>query len=549
MRRLLLALLVATTLLPACRRETPQAEAPIARASAGPVDGGRLVRRLESDPSTLNYIEQTTEDERQVLALIYEPLIEFDRNLQPAPGVATRWRIEDGGKTYVLDLDPRATFSDGKPVRASDVVFTLHRILDGSSPQFGSWFDGLDREKTNAMGDSTVRVVFDQPRAGRLHAFNIGVLPEHVFAKKPKAPPLGSGPYVLRRRERGRSILLERRDDYWREKPHIASVLFRTIADDAVAWNAVQRGDVDVSRVNNDVWSRAKDDRLLKRKIEFHDVWLNSYNAFLWNLADPLFEDARVRRALAMCFDRQGVIDRLYEGQARPVSGPFTPDQWANNPDIVPIEFNVQGAAALLASAGWRDANDDGVLERDGKPFEFEILIPAGNAASAGQSQVLQGALATIGVRAGIRPMDDAAYFETVLGRDFQAAFLAVVNEPDPDPSTFFHSAQLPPEGFNLSGYTNAEADRLMEAARAEFDSTRRAEHYHELHEILARDQPWLWTVQVSSKWAVNRRVRNVHAAPGLGLFLWWPGQMEWWVVNGAQGAASKEKPRRTGPR
>lgn len=532
MHRFLTALLAAVLLFPSCRRETPQADLrPVVRADHGPRDGGQIVRRLESDLQTLDYIQHTTEDERQVLALIYEPLIEFDQNLQPVPGVATRWRVEDEGRTYVLDLDPRARFSDGQPVRAADVVFTLQTILDDESPQFATWFEGLDREKTKAMGDHTVRAVFAEPRAGRLYSFNIGVLPEHSFGKQKEAP-LGSGPYVLRRRERGRSILLERRDDYWREKPHIASILFRPIADDAVAWKAVQHGDVDVARVNNDVWFRVKDDRAVKRKVEFYDAWLNSYNAIVWNLDDPLFADARIRRALAMTFDRQGVIDRLYHGQARPVSGPFAPDQWANNGAVVPVEFNLQGAAALLASAGWNDSDSDGVLDREGKAFAFDLLIPAGNAASTGQSQVLQESLRTIGVKLEIRPLDEAAFFETVLKRNFQAAFLAVVNEPDPDPSTFFHSGQIPPEGFNLAGYRNAEADQLMETARREFDQSRRADLYHQLHEILARDQPWLWTVQVASKWAVNRRVRNVRTAPGFGLFLWKPGPMEWWLAG-----------------
>lgn len=530
---LLLALLA---LLPGCRRETPQPpqQQPTTTAQpSGPQDGGRLVRRVLADVETLNYVLQTTEEERQVLAYLYDPLIDFDQNLEPIPATAQRWEVLDEGKVYVLHIDPRATFSDGKPVRASDVIFTLNKILDEESVQFGSWFENIDRQKTAALGDHSVRVVFTKARASQLYTFNIGVLPEHVYAKEnfqKTTRVVGNGPYVLKRRTRGRSIELERRSDYWRTKPHIQSIVFRPIADDAVGWKAMQRGDIDVTHLSNDQWFRVKDDPELQKKITFHNVYQLSYNCILWNLSDPLFNDVRVRRAMAMAFDRQSVIDKLYHGQARPVTGPFTPDQWAANPDVPPIDFNPQGAAALLSSAGWRDLNADGVLDRDGKRFEFELLTPAGSASTKDQALVYQQSLRDIGVRMEIRALDGSAYFEQMMKRNYQAVFTSWLNEPDPDPFGLFHSSQIPPNGLNVVGYSNPEADALMEKARGQIDRTRRTETYHLIHEIIARDQPYLFMVQVGSKWAVNKRVQNVRVARGVGLFLWYPGPSEWWV-------------------
>ena len=492
------------------------------------------MRRLENDVKTLNYILQNEEEERQVLAYLYDPLIALDANLNPVPALATKWEIADGGRAYTLHLDPRATFSDGKPVKASDVVFTLNKILDEESMQFAGWFEVLDRKQTRAIDDRTVQVVFTEARATQVLSFNIGVLPEHVYGKgelEKISAVVGNGPYVLKKREPGRSILVERREDYWREKPRIDSVLFRVIADDTVAWNALLRGDIDVGRVPNDIWWREKDKPAVKEKLDFVNAWLLSYNCFAWNVEDPLFNDTRVRRALAMSFDRAAVIDKLYHGQARPVTGPFTPDQWASNPDVAPIEFNPQAAAALLGSAGWRDSNGDGVLDRAGSKFEFTLLIPEGNIARD-QSQILQDALQKIGVRANIQSMDGAAFFDRVLKRNFQSAFFAWVVEPDPDRDVYslFHSSQKAPVGLNVPGYANAEADQLILQGRTEFDPARRTAIYRSLHELLARDQPYLWTVQVASKWGVNRRVQNVRAGKGLGLFLWHPGPFDWWL-------------------
>jgi peptide/nickel transport system substrate-binding protein len=539
MRRVAVALLLALAFA-ACRRETPQPPPPAAtttRAASGPRDGGRVVRRILNDVETLNYVLQSLEEERQVLAYLYDPLIDFDQKLEPIPATVARWEVLDSGKTYVLHLDPRATFSDGTPVLASDVVFTLHKILDEESIQFSSWFENLDRLKTIATDDHSLRVVFTKARAGQLLAFNVAVMPEHVYGKgdfKKNAKVIGNGPYVLKGRDRNRGILLERRADYWREKPHIQSVLFRPIADDAVALKALQRGDVDVSYLSNDQWFRIKDDAAIKARIDFRTVWLSSYNCILWNLSDPLFSDVRVRRALAMAFDRQSVIDKLYYGQARPVTGPFTPDSWAADPSVLPIDYNPQGAAALLSSAGWRDTDADGVLDRPGdkgpQKFAFTLLIPTGSKTTTDQAQVYQASLGALGVQMEVRPLDGSAYFEQMTKRNYQAAFTAWVNEPDPDPYGLFHSSQMPPNGFNVVGYVNAEADALMERARTELDPARRVDLYHELHQILARDQPYLFMVQVASKWAVNRRVHDVTAANGYGLFLWSPGPNAWWL-------------------
>jgi peptide/nickel transport system substrate-binding protein len=533
MCRTLAALLLALSL--ACTRETPQPPPPPPspkNVPAVPRDGGRLVLRLESAITTLNYLLHTNEDERQVLSFIYDPLVAFDQNLNPIPATATRWEVLDGGRTYVFHLDERATWSDGKPVRASDVVFTLQRILDEESMQYAAAFELLDREQTKAVDEHTVRVAFKEARAGQLLSFNVGILPEHIYGKgdfKKNPAVIGNGPYVLKQRTRDRGVLLERREDYWRTKPRIQSVLFRNITDDAVAWKSLLRGDIDVSRVGNDTWFRYKDDPAVKAKVVFHNIYRLSYNAFAWNLADPLLADARVRRALAMSFDRASIIHRLYHGQARAVTGPFTPDQAANNAEISPIDFNPTAAAGLLSSAGWKDTDGDGILDRDGKPFQLSLLITAGSKVSVDQAQVFQEALRRIGVRLEVKPADEAAFYDLLLKHNYQAAFLSWVNEPDPDPYGLFHSSQIK-EGMNLVGYKSDEADQLMEEARGELDPARRSDLYHQLHEVLARDQPYLWSVQVAEKWAVNVRVQNVAVAKGLGLFHWEPGPRAWWI-------------------
>jgi peptide/nickel transport system substrate-binding protein len=127
-----------------------------------------------------------------------------------------------------------------------------------------------------------------------------------------------------------------------------------------------------------------------------------------------------------------------------------------------------------------------------------------------------------------------------VLGGNFQGVFLSWNLDLDPDLFSLFHSSQQSPEGQNFVFYRNPEADRLIEQARVEPDEKKRNEIFHRLHAILAEDQPYTWTFQVSEKWGVNRRIHDVRAVDGLGLFWWYPGSLQWWIPVGQQHRSGK---------
>src|SRR5688500_7097799 len=165
MRRVALLLLV-VALGTACRKETPAPAPPPTPAPVATADGGRITVRLEGDVKTLNPLFQDSEDERQVLTFLHDPLVDLDSDSNPIPATAAKWDVLDGGRKFVFHLDPRATFSDGKPVRASDVVFTLTKI--GDSPQFGGAYESLDLEQTKAIDERTVQVVFKEARVAQL---------------------------------------------------------------------------------------------------------------------------------------------------------------------------------------------------------------------------------------------------------------------------------------------------------------------------------------------------------------------------------------------
>lgn len=526
------------TLTSCARTETPEAPSKAeGLEDTTPQDGGTLYRRIESDLNTLNFVMHNSSDEKNVLSYLYDGLVEFDENLQIIPALAARWEISEDGKTYTFHLDPKATFEDGVPVKASDVLFTLKKIVDPASEslQLAGLFEGINLAQSRAIDDRTVSIAFERPRAAQLLSFNIAIIPEHVYSKGDfkkdfQWKVVGNGPYKLVRRTAGKEVFLRRREDYWRRKPHLDSILFKVIEDDAVAWNAMKRGDIDEMRMTSDQWKLERNSPVVQHSIDIHRFYYLGYNFIPWNNRDPVLSDKRVRRALAMCLDRTAIINNLYYGTARIITGPFTPDQWAYNPSVEPIQFNPLAAQALLGAAGWKDSDSDGVLDRDGKPLQIEFLIKCGNKTSTDQAQIYQEALGKIGVKVVIPCVDGATWQSRIQSGNYQATFLAWNLDADPDLYTLFHSSQFPPNGQNFVYYSNPEVDRLIEEGRVELDFAKRVEIYHRLHAILAEDQPYNWTVQVSIKWGVNRRVKNVKESKGFGLFFWYPGPLDWWI-------------------
>lgn len=536
-----LALGLSFSILLACdRREAspPSTEISQSDESGNPQFGGTLFRRLDSDVTTLNPVRHTTESEKLVLGMLFDPLVTYDRELNIVPKLALSWEVSPDGRLFTFKLDPAATWSDGQPVRSSDVVFTLRKIIDpqSGSVQLGPLFEGLDLANTKAIDPTTVQVAFTEARAGILGVFNIPIVPEHVygkgdFTKDFDTRVVGNGPYRFASREPGKQIIVERRQDYGADfKPYIDKIVFRVVEDDSVAWNALKLGEIDESRINSDTWKLEKDTPQVQKAIDIHRFYSLSYNFIPWNTKDPLLRDKRVRRALSMALDRRAIITNLYFGTARIMTGPFTPDQFAYDPSVPPVEFDIEGSRRLLNEAGWSDSNGDGVLDRNGKPLEIELLLSAGNKAGADLAPIYQDALKKVGVTLKVAKTDAPTFFQRILEGKYQGAYLGWNVEPDPDIYSLFHSTQTPPNGQNVVFYSNPEVDRLLEATRKELDPQKRLEIFHELHRILADEQPYTWTVQVSVKWGVNRRVKNVNESKGLGLFFWDPGPREWWI-------------------
>jgi len=246
--------LAALSLVVACTNERPLPPTSSADEST-PQDGGTLVRRLGGDVVTLNPVLANSLWDRYIDFYLFTPMVNFDSNLQVIPGLADKWEISDDGKLYTFHLNQGATFSDGAPVRASDVLFTLRKIVDPQTeaPQIAGGFEQVDRKTTRVIDEHTIVIGFKQELAAELTKFNdLLVLPEHVYGKGDfktdfLTRAVGSGPYRVREWRHADRIVFEANRAYFLGAPAITHIEMRFIPDTNTLLNLVRAHEIDVT--------------------------------------------------------------------------------------------------------------------------------------------------------------------------------------------------------------------------------------------------------------------------------------------------------------
>jgi peptide/nickel transport system substrate-binding protein len=490
-----------------------------------------LQAHLESEPATLDPILAIDTSGFVVQSLLFTPLVAFDRNLAPVAGLARSWSISRDSKTFLFELDPEASFDDGFPVTASDVRFTIARIRDPNVPAVARKSDFEDLQGVEVLTPRRVQVSFSRPYSERLLAFHLPVLPEHVFRRGERATrefgrrPVGNGAYRFVRWDPARAIVLERRRDRGGEAG-IGRVTFRILPEPATWINAGLRGELDEVRVPHSAAVRLERNARRASRFRLIAVPRLAQSYVVWNCRHPFLREAAARRALGYAIPAANIVESLYRGRARLVSGPYPAGVVENAPDVPPLPYRPDRAAELLAQAGWR--RDRGTIAKAGRRAAFDLMIPAGQNASRSIAEILRSEYAKLGVTMGI----DALEWPALSARLESGEFDACLSEtsfypPNLDPYVAFHSSQTPPNGQNTGFYRNPAVDRILEAVRAEGNHEKRLALYREIHRLLAADQPNAFLFTVDATWAVHRDLAGVETSP-LGLALFQPGLRAW---------------------
>jgi peptide/nickel transport system substrate-binding protein len=490
-----------------------------------------LYRRLEAEPATLNPILQTSDFEGRVLALVARNLIDVDDRLQPIGGLCDRWEVTPDLRSYTFHLRQEAVWEDGRPVTARDAVLTLERIADPKSAAI-LFSPGLESfTGAEELDAKTFRADFARPYAFRLTAFRFPLLPASrygradLLAAPENRTPVSDGPYRLAGWRTGEAITLVRNERYWGERAGFDRIVLRVLPEQSQAYRALLRGELDETRLSFEQSRRAASDPEFSgccRLLRFYDF---SFFYLGYNNRRSAFADALTRRALTMLIDRQAIVDRLYGGEGRLLSGPWPAEMTAYDRSVAPYPYDPAAAGALLGKAGWRRTARG--LSRKGAPFRFDLLYAATSNASRQVAELVAAAFAGAGVECRPLPVEWASLTRRMDAGDFDAVLASWANDLNPDLYPCWHSSQAPPRGMNNLSYASPAADSLIEAARAEPDEQKRTALFHALHRVLHQDEPATWFFQIAQQYAVARRIDRVRTSP-LGLFRFWPGAGGW---------------------
>jgi peptide/nickel transport system substrate-binding protein len=472
MTRPLLLVLVVGLLASGCR-------------AARPMDTDLVVVGIAVAPNNLDPRIGSDEASQRVHQLLHATLMRLDDDLRVVPEVAERLEQRDA-RTYVASLRQDVSFHDGRPLRAADVAFTFRSLI---APDFVSPRKGAYRllEAVEVEDEYTFVFRLREPFGSFPVNLVMGIVPDGT---PPGAPDrIGAGPYRFERMVADDRIEVRRFDGYFDGPAVNAGLILRIIPDDTMRGLELRTGAIDlvINDLSPDIAWRLHTDGYVQMVtapgVDYAYVGIN--------LRDPLLGDPRVRRALAHAVDTSAIIAHLRRGLASPAAGVLPPMSWAYAADASAVPYDPAAAARLLDEAGYPDPDGPGPLPR------LRLTMKTSTAEFVRlQGAVIQQDLAKVGIALELRSLEFATLYGDVLAGNFQLFTLQWVGVTDPDMlRRVFHSAQMPPNGFNRGFFTDAEVDRLIDEATTATDDTARGALYVEAQARIAAATPYvsLW--------------------------------------------------------
>lgn len=444
---------------------------------------GVIVVATANAPSNFDPRVGTDEASQKIHQLLYNHLVRIDDNLQVVPELAETLTNPEPTK-YVATLRRGVRFHDGRELTARDVAFTFGSLID---PNFVSARKGAYRlvQSVRAVDDYTVEFTLKEA----FGSFPINLVMGIVQDGSPASiaqKPIGTGPYRFVSYAADDRVVLEANRDYWNGAPANDGVVLKVVPDETMRGLEMRKASADM--VVNDLAPDVIHTLLGEGKVAIKTAIGVDYAYVGFNMRDPLLKDARVRQAIGFAIDREAIVQYLRRGMARVASGVIPPLSWAFADDTFKFTHDPARARQLLDEAGYPDRDGDG-----GQPRLRLTLKTSTSEVYRVQAAVIQRDLANVGIELELRSMEFATLSSDIAKGNVQLYTLQWVGVTDPDMlRRVFHSAQVPPSGFNRGHYINPEVDTLLDRATRSTDAAERKDLYAQVQRIVAIDAPYI---------------------------------------------------------
>ena len=472
-------------------------QAPAAPAKpAEPVSGGSWKYHLSGEP-VFNPVIAPGRESNYPCALLFNQLCRPDKDtLKPSPDLATKWEAAPDGLSWTFTLRQGVKWHDGKPFSADDVKFTFDSILD---PKTNTRLraDLSYINEVQVVDPGTVRFLLKQPFAALpvFMGYCAGIVPKHLLAGQDintaaefnKKAPVGTGPFKFKEYVSGSHVTLVANPEYFRGRPKLDSITLKILADQNTIAAQLNTEELSFGIVEPAVWKAFEGNA----NLELFTANINSWWHVSPNLTKPLFQDKRVRQAVAYGIDRQAISNAVGMGKLVPAAGPipaFLGDWY--NPNVKPYPYDLEKAKKLLAEAGWTPG-PDGILRKDGQPLKF--VFSWGRVVGRDDvGTLVHQYLKKLGMDVTAESVEWSAYMARFQSRDFEVCLDRWQAPYDPDVYSFFHTTAAK-GGKNATQASNPEIDKLLEQGRAEGNEAKRKEIYFRLQEVLAEELPTIF--------------------------------------------------------
>ena len=371
--------------------------------------GGTLVWGVCQKPVAINPLLTTQTVSAAIVQLVFNSLVRINCQGEIAPDLAYSWDISPDGLVYTFYLRKGVRFHDGQELTAEDVKFTFDKIMDPEirSP-FRSAYEPVEDFK--AAGKYAFQVRLKKPYAAFLYRMVRYIIPKHIL--EGNSHPIGSGPFKFKQWTKDGRIILEYNQDYYEGRPCLDRIEVKVYANSRDIWVAFMRQEVDfVLFIEHEDYEIVKNDPAFKA----YAFAIDHYYALVYNLEDSFLADIKVREAIAYGVDQEGLIERAGFGSGLECLGPFYPQSLGFNPEVGPFDYNPRKAKELLGQSGFRDSNNDGILEKDGEELAVKVLIDSRNAIYKRIAMVLRQQLQEIGIKIKIAVYDN----NSLLNREY----------------------------------------------------------------------------------------------------------------------------------
>ncbi len=487
-----------------------------ARAQNEIPTGGTLRIGWLQEQDTLNPFVTNTVQGRMMVKLFYDTLLRWNKTLVPEANLATNWTTSTDGLTWTYDIVQNAKFSDGQPLKASDVKFTFEMIRNLS---LSAYYDQVKfMSSVTTSGDYRVIVVYNKT-VGTVASDMclVPILPEHIWKDMTKNEilaatndnPIGSGAWKLESWTKQTSVVVDAVKDYWGTAPYIDKAVFTYYSNTEALINALKNGEIDIipKEVPASSLSVLNQDTDIKvttnTDLYYREISINCNPAGGGN---PTLRDVNVRQALAMATDKQTLVDLVQLGYATPGSTIVqkAASYWWD-PDVDLFQFNISKANALLNASGYLDVDSDGVREAPGNAsleLSYTLLVLSRWPEEMRTGQQLQTWWKEIGVDLTVQSADANTINSYVYPSYNQDMFLwGYSGQPDPSFSLLIMlSTQV--GDWNDCGWSNATYDQWYDQQATTTDPVARRTIIYQMQEMVYNQSPYLVLYYMSANGA-----------------------------------------------